>query len=108
MRSTIQWFAGHRVAANLLMALILFGGLTATGIGPLIKLLDSLGIPASEKLPHALVRGTIRQEVFPEFSLDLITVSMVYLGAAPQEVEEGVCLRIEEAIQGLEGVKKVT
>ena len=40
--------------------------------------------------------------------LDLITVSVEYLGAAPEEVEEGVNGRIEEAIQGLDGVKRVT
>jgi multidrug efflux pump subunit AcrB len=108
MNSAIKWFAGHRVAANLMMVLILFGGLISVGIGPVIGILDSLGIPASEKLPSALTRGVIRQEVFPEFDLDLITISVVYLGAAPEEVEEGVCLRIEEAIQGLDGVKKVT
>ena len=108
MISTIRWFAEHRVAANLLMALILFGGVTALGLGPVVQLLDRLGLPASEKLPGFLVRGAIHQEVFPEVSLDLITVSVVYRGAAPEEVEEGVCVRLEEAIQGLDGVKEIT
>ena len=35
-----------------------------------------------------------------------ITVTVPYLGAAPEEVEEGVCVRIEEAIQGLDGIKR--
>jgi multidrug efflux pump subunit AcrB len=77
----IEWFAKNRVAANLLMALILAGGV--------ITVL------------------TVKLEVFPEVSQDLITVSVEYLGAAPEEVEEAVCQRIEEAIEGLDGVKKI-
>jgi multidrug efflux pump subunit AcrB len=79
---TIAWFARNPVAANLLAALIIVGG--------------------------AISLISVRQEVFPEFSLDLITISVEYLGAAPEEVEEGVNVRLEEAIQGLDGVKKIT
>ncbi|MEE8207280.1 MAG: efflux RND transporter permease subunit, partial [Nitrospinaceae bacterium] len=50
----------------------------------------------------------IKLEVFPEFSSDIITVSVPYLGAPPEEVEEGVCVRIEEAILDLEGIKKIS
>lgn len=78
----IAWFARNSVAANLLAILIVVGG--------------------------AVSIFSVKQEVFPEFSQDIVTVSVLYLGAAPQEVEEGVCVRIEEAIQGLEGVKEVT
>ena len=81
MKGFIDWFAKNPVAANLLMAFILVSGM--------------------------ITAFTIKQEVFPEFSLDLITVTVPYLGAAPEEVEEGVCIRVEEAIQGLEGVKKI-
>jgi len=82
MNRAIEWFAGNIVAANILMFVILAGGVMM--------------------LPN------IKQEVFPELSTDMITVSVVYLGAAPEEVEEGVCVRIEEQIQGIEGVKKIT
>ncbi len=82
MRQAVEWFAKNSVAANLLMILILGGGLFM--------------IPS------------IRMEVFPEFSADMINVSVVYRGAAPQEVEEAVNVRIEEAVQGLEGIKRVT
>lgn len=82
MRQAVDWFAKNSVAANLLMILILGGGLFM--------------IPS------------IRMEVFPEFSADMINVSVVYRGAAPQEVEEAVNVRIEEAVQGLEGIKRVT
>ena len=56
----------------------------------------------------AVTLTDLKQEVFPEFSLDTITVQMDYRGAAPQEVEEAICFRIEEAIQGLDGIKKMT
>jgi hypothetical protein len=54
----------------------------------------------------AAVRMT--QEVFPEFDLDLVTVSVPYPGASPEEVEEGIVLVVEEAVRALEGVKEVT
>ncbi len=78
----LAWFARHRVAANLMSVLIVASGAIALGFG-------------------------IKQEVFPEFSLDLISIRVPYLGAAPQEVEEGVVQRIEEAIQGLDGVEEI-
>ena len=82
MKGPIAWFAKNPVAANLLMVVILAGGfLSVLGAKP---------------------------EVFPEFSLDTITVSVPYLGAAPEEVEEGVNIRIEEAIQGIDGIEKIT
>lgn len=82
MNRAVAWFTENRVAANLLMIVLIFGGL--------------------------LTLTSIRQEVFPEFSTDLITVSVIYPGAAPQEVEEGVNVRVEEQIQGITGIKKVT
>jgi multidrug efflux pump subunit AcrB len=51
---------------------------------------------------------TTKREVFPEMDMDIITVEVPYLGAAPEEVEEGVSVRIEEAIQGIDGVKRIT
>ncbi len=82
MNRAIAWFARNGVAANLLMAIILIGGF--------------------------LTFPTIKQEIFPEFSTDMISVSVIYPGAAPQEVEEGVCIRIEEQLQGINGIKKLT
>ena len=81
---SIAWFARNPVAANLIMVLIIAGGLVS------------------------LFGGAIVQEVFPEFSIDLILVQVPYPGAAPEEVEEAVCVRIEEAVQGLVGIKKLT
>ena len=82
MNRAVEWFAKNGVAANLIMILIVFGGF--------------------------LTVFNLKQEVMPEFSLDMIAISVEYLGAAPQEVEESVCTRIEEAIQGLDGIKQIT
>jgi multidrug efflux pump subunit AcrB len=81
VNKAIEWFAANHVVANLLMAFIVAAGI--------------LTIPS------------ITKEVFPEFNLDMLTVSVRYLGAAPEEVEEGVCIKIEEAIQDLEGIKRL-
>jgi len=78
----IAWFARNHVAANLLMALLVIGGLTA------------------------ILRVQIKS--FPDIDVPIITVSVTYLGAAPEEVEEGVCIRIEEEIQGITGIEKIT
>ena len=77
----IAWFTRNGVAANLLMLLLIVGGL-----GSLIG---------------------IKKELFPLFSLDTITVRVPYLGASPEEVEEGVIFRIEEALQGLDGIEEL-
>jgi multidrug efflux pump subunit AcrB len=82
MKGIIAWFAHNTVAANLLMFLIL-----GTGI---------------------LTVSKLKMEIFPEFSADMISVSVVYPGAAPAEVEEAICVRIEEAVQGLEGIKEIS
>ena len=82
MKSLIEWFARNRVVANLLMVSILGLGITTL--------------------------TSINREVFPEFEMDIISVSVPYRGAAPEEVEDAVVVRIEEAIEGLEGVKRLT
>lgn len=50
----------------------------------------------------------INAELFPEFSLDRVLVTVPYPGATPSEVEEGICSRVEEAIKDIEGIKEVT
>ena len=79
---SIAWMAGNSVAANLMMAVLLIGGL--------------------------FMGFNIKQEVFPEFSLDRVNISVAYPGASPEEVETGILLSIEEAIQDLEGVDEIT
>lgn len=50
----------------------------------------------------------LRREVFPEFELEIVLVSVPYPGASPEEVEEGICQKIEEAVRSIAGIKKVT
>ena len=80
-KGIIAWFAANHVAANLLMFFIVVAGV--------------------------LSAFSIRQETSPEFELNSIQVQVSYLGAAPQEVEEGVVIKIEEAIQDLQGIKRI-
>jgi len=51
---------------------------------------------------------TIKKEVFPEYSLDIISVTVPYRGATPTDVEEAICTRIEEEVSGLDGIKRIT
>ena len=81
MKRMIDWFARNSVAANLMMAFILVSGVLAT--------------------------TNVREESFPEIELDRINVEVPYLGAAPEEVEQAVNVRIEEAIQGIDGIKQI-
>ncbi|MDX1776995.1 MAG: efflux RND transporter permease subunit, partial [Desulfobulbales bacterium] len=82
MKQAIKWMAHNHVAANLLMMLFIIGGL-------------ALGY-------------TIKQEVFPEINLDRIQVSVAYPGAGPDEVEEGIVLKVEENISAIDGIKEIT
>ncbi len=50
----------------------------------------------------------VRREVFPEIKPNIVTVQVVYPGATPAEVEQGVCMRIEEVVEGITGVDKVS
>ena len=75
MHRMIAWFASNHVAANLLMALLVIGGL--------------LAVP------------TILMKPFPDIDIDMVTVTVEYRGAAPQETEEGICVRIEEEIESV-------
>ena len=81
-KGPIAWMVGHPVASNLLMLTLLLGGL-----------LSAL---------------SIKQEVFPDFDLDVVRISVTYRGASPEEIEQGIILSIEEAVRGLEGVDEVT
>jgi multidrug efflux pump subunit AcrB len=49
----------------------------------------------------------MRREMFPQFSLDMIVVSVIYPGSSPEEVEEGICIKIEERIESIEGIERI-
>ncbi len=78
----LAWMTNNSVAANLLMFVLVVGGL--------------------------LMLSNIKQEVFPAFSLDMVVVNVVYPGASPAEVEQGVVLAVEEAVRDVDGIKEVT
>jgi len=81
-RGPLAWMAGNTVAANLLMVVFLIGGL--------------------------IWAMQIKQEIFPDFDLDYVTISVSYPGASPEEVEQGIILAAEEAVSGLDGINEIT
>ncbi len=81
MHKTISWFVDNPVAANLMMLIFLAGGT--------ISLL------------------TMHKEEFPSIEPGIVMVQVPYLGAAPEEVEQAVCIRIEEAIDGVENIDRM-
>ncbi|PKM12663.1 MAG: AcrB/AcrD/AcrF family protein [Gammaproteobacteria bacterium HGW-Gammaproteobacteria-3] len=81
IKGPVAWMAGHSVAANLAMAVLVLGGLLS--------------------LQH------IRQEVFPNFEIDAVTISVAYPGASPEEVENGIILALEDVISGVENIHDI-
>lgn len=77
----IRWFTENGVAANLLAGVIVITGL--------------------------FIASTIKLELFPKITLDFVSISVPYPGAAPGEVESGVVELIEDRIQDIEGIKKI-
>lgn len=51
---------------------------------------------------------SMRREMLPQYDTEVITISVPYPGASPEEVEEGICQKIEEEVQGIEGIRKIT
>ncbi|NNC22919.1 efflux RND transporter permease subunit [Salinisphaera sp. USBA-960] len=76
------WMVRNRVTANLIMLVLLAGGL--------------------------LMATTITQEVFPQYSLQRVKVTVTYPGATPKQLEQNVVLAIESKVRGINGVKKTT
>ncbi|MCC5021920.1 MAG: efflux RND transporter permease subunit [Candidatus Synoicihabitans palmerolidicus] len=80
-RGRIAWFNGNHVAANILMFFLIIGGIISA--------------------------ATMRTETFPSIDLRLITVTVPYPGATPYEVADSITSRVEQALQGIEGVKRI-
>lgn len=78
----IGWMVHNRVTPNLIMLLLLIGGLLTYTHG-------------------------VTKEVFPSFDTDSVTVRVPYPGASPEEIEQGIILVVEEAIRGLDGIDEV-
>jgi multidrug efflux pump subunit AcrB len=79
--AVIEWFARNAVAANLLMVILLVGGTYSA--------------------------FTIKKEAQPQIETNFVTVQMPFLGASPEDVEEGVLVKIEESIQDIEGIHEI-
>ena len=77
----IAWFARNHVAANLLMCVI-------AGLG------------------YYNMQNNMAVEVFPSFTLDQVTVRTSYPGSTPQDVEEAITIRVEEALQDLSSIEE--
>ena len=77
----IAWFVDNPVAANLMMLIFLAGG--------------------------TISLFSMHKEEFPSIEPGVVQIQVPYLGAAPEEVEEAVCIRIEEAIEGVDGMDRV-
>ena len=78
----IQWMINNRVTPNIIMLVFIFVGL--------------------------FISTQIKQEVFPEFDLDIVNIIVEYPGSSPEEIEQGIILAVEEGIRGLDGVKEIT
>jgi len=76
-----KWSIKNNVTVNLIMVFIIMAGLFTV--------------------------MNMRREMFPQFSLDMIVVSVPYPGSSPEEVEEGICVKIEERIESIEGIQRI-
>ncbi len=81
MGGPVRWFIDNPIAANLLMVLLIIGGV--------------MGIPALDK------------QFFPDIEINRVSITLAYPGAGPSEVEEQICVRIEEAIHDITGIKEI-
>jgi len=81
MRALGRWSIKNNVTVNLVMIFIIMAGFFTV--------------------------MKMRREMFPQFSLDMIVISVAYPGSSPEEVEEGICIKIEEEIQSIEGIKRL-
>ncbi|MCF6319021.1 MAG: efflux RND transporter permease subunit, partial [Proteobacteria bacterium] len=81
-KGLIYWFSVNPVAANLLMVIIILVGLISL--------------------------SSIRKEMFPSTQINMISISVAFPGASPIEVEEGICLKVEQAINTINGIDKTT
>ena len=81
VKGPIEWMVKNAVSANLIMLACIFGGY--------------------------LFIQNIKQEVFPQFQIDAVKISVAYPGASPEEIETGIILAIEDAISGVDGIDEI-
>lgn len=80
-RGPISWMVKNHITANLLMIFLIGGGL--------------------------FMSSRIKQEVFPEFDLDIVNVAVIFPGASPEDVERGAVIAVEEAVRGISDVEEI-
>ncbi len=81
MRSLVQWAVNNTPAMNVTVVATLIAGVISFAM--------------------------LRREVFPEFELEIVLVSVPYPGASPLDAEKGVCQPVEEAVRALDGIKRL-
>ncbi len=81
MKRLVSWFATNPVATNLLVAFLLFAGIASF--------------------------TRISVQIWPDLDVPVISIVVPYLGAAPEEVETAVCARIDEKLDGIDGIDRV-
>lgn len=82
MKSVVRWAVDNAPATNTLVLAILILGVWCA--------------------------ASMQREFWPYSNLDVVQVSVQYRGASPEEIEEGICQRIEEAVRSVNGVYRIT
>jgi hydrophobic/amphiphilic exporter-1 (mainly G- bacteria), HAE1 family len=82
MRAVGKWSIENKVSVSLLMIFIILAGFSCV--------------------------FHMKKEGFPQFGLDMITINVAYPGASPEEIEEGICIKIEDRIGNIEGISRIT
>ena len=81
-KGIIAWFAENSVAANLLMLLVIGAGLFSL--------------------------STITKKTMPDIDRPVIQVRIAYPGASPADVESGILLQVEKAVDDVDGITRVS
>lgn len=82
MKSIVRWCVHNSQSMNIIMLAVLIAG--------------------------AWALMSLRRESYPYSQLDIIDISVIYRGASPEEVEEGICQKIEEAVRSVDGIRRIT
>ncbi|WP_318491203.1 efflux RND transporter permease subunit [Photobacterium leiognathi] len=80
-KGLIAWFAHNHVAANLLMLVVMLGGLFSISL--------------------------INKEIFPVFALNRIMISASYPGASPEDIEQSINVKIEQSLDNVKNIKRI-
>ena len=82
MKNIVIWFVKNSVPANLFMFFLIVGGIASY--------------------------QNMKSEFFPTPDINIITIKVPYIGASPTEIESSICSKIEDRIEGISGIKKIS